>query len=116
MLLVRALLYAVVVLVQKIVKSLAVPYNYLIQLVVMEISLISDTGIQLYTVPEEVTLDLSAPVIRPLRFSEYRIGETTYLDWVTYFPTQDKYVRRGDLQYGGYIAPTGETADECGTA
>ena len=112
MLLVRALLYAVVVLVQKIVKSLAVPYNYLIQLVVMEISLISDTGIQLYTVPEEVTLDLSAPVIRPLRFSEYRIGETTYLDWVTYFPTQDKYVRRGDLQYGGYIAPTGETADE----
>lgn len=79
----------------------------------MEISLISDSGIQLYNIPEEITLDVSAPVIRPLRFSEYRIGETTYLDWVTYFPAQDKYVRRGDLQYGGYIDPvTGDVAQE----
>lgn len=78
----------------------------------MEISLISNTGIQMYTVPGEITLELGTPIVRPLRFSEYRIGDTTYLDWVYYFPENDKYVRRGDLELSGYINPEGEIAEE----
>ena len=78
----------------------------------MEISLISNTGIQLYTLPGELTLELGTPVVRPLRFSEYMIGDVTYLDWVYYFPGNDKYVRRGDLEFGGYISPEGDIAEE----
>lgn len=74
--------------------------------------MISDTGIQLYTVPGELVLDTGNAIVRPLRFSEYSIGEVTYLDWVYYFPGADKYVRRSDLEFGGYISPEGEIADE----
>ena len=69
----------------------------------MDISLISNTGIQIYTVPGELTLETGTPSIRPLRFSEYRIADITYLDWVYYFPASDKYVRRGDLEFSGYL-------------
>ena len=69
----------------------------------MEISLISNTGIQLYTVPGELVLETGNAIVRPLRFSEYSIGDVTYLDWVYYFPGVDKYVRRSDLEFGGYI-------------
>lgn len=78
----------------------------------MEISLISNTGIQLYTVPGELVLETGNAIVRPLRFSEYSIGDVTYLDWVYYFPGADKYVRRSDLEFGGYISPEGEIADE----
>lgn len=79
----------------------------------MDISLISNTGIQIYTVPGELILETGTPSIRPLRFSEYRIADITYLDWVYYFPASDKYVRRGDLEFSGYLnIATGELADE----
>ncbi len=78
----------------------------------MEISLISNTGIQMYTLPGELVLEPGSPTVRPLRFSEYEIAGVTYLDWVYYFPGCDKYVRRGDLEFGGYIGPDGEVADE----
>lgn len=69
----------------------------------MEISLISDSGIQFYTLPQEVTFDLSANLIRPQRFFEYEFHKTTYLDNVMFL--NNEYVKRSSLLGARYINP-----------
>lgn len=69
----------------------------------MEISLISDSGIQFYTLPQEVTFDLGANLIKPQRFYEYEFHRTTYLDSV--FFVNNQYVKRSSLLSGHYLNP-----------
>ncbi len=69
----------------------------------MEISLISDSGIQFYTLPQEVTFDVAANLIRPQRFFEYEFHKTTYLDSVLF--VNNEYVKRSSLLSAHYINP-----------
>lgn len=71
----------------------------------MEISLILNTGIQYYQSEKELTIDLGANQVKPLRFFEFQIKNTTYLDPVYYFALEDKYIRRNDLIHAGYLDP-----------
>lgn len=71
----------------------------------MEISLISNSGIQFYTLPQEVTIDVAANLIRPQRFFEYEFHKTTYLDSVMF--VNNEYVKRSSLLSAHYI--NGET-------
>lgn len=67
----------------------------------MEISLISDSGIQFYTLPQEVTIDVAANLIRPQRFFEYEFHRTTYLDSVLF--VNNEYVKRSSLLSAHYL-------------
>lgn len=79
----------------------------------MAISLVHNTGIQFYELPNEVTIDLSASIIKALRFYEFKFGDKVYLDPTYYFPMHDKYLRRMDLVGGGYLDPvTNELMEE----
>ncbi|MCD8297230.1 MAG: virulence factor SrfB [Prevotella sp.] len=79
----------------------------------MAISLVLNTGIQYYELPNELVIDLNARVIKALRFFEFRYEEKIYLDPTYYFPMHDKYLRRMDLIGGGYLDPyTNELMDE----
>lgn len=69
----------------------------------MEISLISDSGIQFYTLPQEVTFDLGANLVKPQRFFEYEFNRKTYLDSVIFVNNQ--YVKRQALISGHYLNP-----------
>lgn len=69
----------------------------------MPISLVHNTGIQFYELPEEVVIDLNASLIKALRFYEFRYGDKVFLDPTYYFPMHDKYLRREDLIAGGYL-------------
>lgn len=73
----------------------------------MEISLISNSGIQFYTLPQEVTFDVAANLIKPQRFFEYEFHKTTYLDSVMF--VNNEYVKRSSLLNAHYINP--ETND-----
>lgn len=79
----------------------------------MEISLISNTGVQFYSPEEDIVIDLSMPPVRPLRFFEFEMAKKTYVDQAVYFSMRDKFVTRNDLIMGGYLNPvTGELVDE----
>lgn len=79
----------------------------------MPISLILNTGIQYYELPEDLVIDLNASVMKALRFYEFKFGDKVYLDPTYYFPMHDKYLRRMDLVGGGYLDPvTNELMDE----
>ena len=79
----------------------------------MSISLVHNTGIQFYELPEELVIDLNASIIKALRFYEFKFGDKVYLDPTYYFPIHDKYLRRMDLIGGGYLDPvTNELMDE----
>lgn len=69
----------------------------------MEISLISDSGIQFYTLPHAITLDPAANLIRPQRFFEYEFHKTTYLDSVLF--VNNEYVKRTNLLGAHYLNP-----------
>lgn len=71
----------------------------------MPISFINNTGIQLYRLPEKLTIDLNDNVIKALRFYEFVVGGKVYLDPTYYFPMKDKYLRRTDLISEGYLDP-----------
>lgn len=71
----------------------------------MPISFIYNTGIQFYEVSSDFTIDLNANVIKAQRFYEYRFRDKVYLDPAYYFPMHDKYLRRSDLIYSGYLDP-----------
>lgn len=71
----------------------------------MDISLILNSGVQFHQAEEELTIDLGSSIIKPLRFFEFQIKETTYLDPVYYFAMEDKYVKRNDLVCAGYLDP-----------
>jgi hypothetical protein len=66
------------------------------------LSFVINTGIQYHRL-ENVTLDLNANVINALRFYEYQIKDKVYIEPVYYFPEKDKYLRRQELIYGGYL-------------
>lgn len=68
-------------------------------------SLILNTGIQYYQLNDEVTIDINQNVMKALRFFEFQIKEKVYIDPVYYFPMKDKYLRRSDLVYAGYLDP-----------
>lgn len=70
-----------------------------------QFSVILNTGIQYYELPDELTIDLSQNVMRALRFFEFQIRDKIYLDPVYYFPMKDKYLRRTDLISSGYMDP-----------
>lgn len=79
----------------------------------MALSFINNTGIQLYRLPEKLTIDLNASVIKALRFYEFKFGNRVYIDPAYYFPMHDKYLRRVDLVSEGYMDPiTNEIMDE----
>lgn len=79
----------------------------------MALSFISNTGIQIYRLPEKLTIDLNTNVIKALRFYEFTFGNKVYIDPAYYFPMHDKYLRRGDLVSAGYMDPvTNEIMDE----
>lgn len=67
----------------------------------MEISLIQNTGIQFFELPEDLLIDLNNNVIKAQRFYEFKFGDKIYLDPCYYFPDQDKFLRREDLKYAG---------------
>lgn len=69
----------------------------------MEISLISDSGIQFYTLPQEVTIDVAANLIRPQRFFEYQFHKANYLESVIF--VNNEYVKRSSLLGAHYINP-----------
>ncbi len=69
----------------------------------MEISLISDTGVQFYTLPDEVTINLAVAPIKPQRFYEYEILSTTYLDTVLFI--NNNYIQRTNLVAAKYLNP-----------
>lgn len=69
----------------------------------MEISLISDSGIQFYTLPQTVTFDVAANLIRPQRFFEYEFHKKLYLESV--FFINNEYVKRSSLLEGHYLNP-----------
>lgn len=69
----------------------------------MEISLISDSGIQFYTLPQEVTFDVAANMIRPQRFHEYEFHHKTFLESVLFL--NNEYVTRTSLLGAHYLNP-----------
>lgn len=68
-------------------------------------SVILNTGIQYYQLKDELTIDMNANVMKALRFFEFQIKDKVYIDPVYYFPMKDKYLRRSDLVYAGYLDP-----------
>lgn len=70
-----------------------------------DISLILNTGLQMVELPGEVVFDSNANLLRALRFYETEWNNNLFLDTVYYLPQSDKYVRRLDLQSGGYLDP-----------
>lgn len=70
-----------------------------------EISLIFNTGVQFYELPEDLMIDLNENVIKTQRYFESRFGDKIFLDPVYYFADQDKYLRRTDLMAAGCLNP-----------
>lgn len=69
------------------------------------VSLIYNTGIQHVTLPDDLVVDLNANVMKAVRYFEYQFNDKVFLDPVYYFPMHDKYLRRNDLIYAGYMNP-----------
>ncbi|MFK8295155.1 virulence factor SrfB [Capnocytophaga canimorsus] len=79
----------------------------------MSISLILNTGVQYYQLPDELVIDLSGNVIKSIRFYEFQLNDKTYFEPVYFFPIREKYLRRSELIYAGYLDPTtNELIDE----
>lgn len=76
------------------------------------ISLICNTGIQFYELPDYLLVDLNNNVIKAQRFFEFKFGDKVYLDPTYYFPDRDKYLRRADLLQAGCINPQTNEIDE----
>lgn len=68
-----------------------------------EISLIYNTGIQFYELPEDLLIDLNSNVVKAQRFYEFKFKDKVFLDPTYYFPDKDKYLKRSDLKAAGLI-------------
>lgn len=70
----------------------------------MDISLISNTGIQFYTLPEPVVFDLGEAQVKPQRYFEFEFGANTYIEPVLYVNSQ--FAKRSELVTRHYLDPS----------